>query len=403
MAKAIAHQRLETLIVPFSLVVWFPERNMADRTTKFDYESAVAVTLIKSFAERAWDKVTSEGMAMVTPITDADIERAVTDRKVLLETAEREKLAKPIRNEVLKRLLLDDKGNIVKPQYCGVSGNRRSLCFPEGLIKRVETYEGEVTPEIFDQLVDPMISISVKHFQTDMERTLAQVRENMGKTEGFEKPSWRSILGTGRTLIALGASQTQVRDAFTDAEGQRIHGLTRIDVLLPELNLFPRILDTKEDNADYINYTKIKYSDLPPFVRRLQPEVLAEFNEKQLARGKAVEQPADLTELDKYFRDVTTGTRDKSASMMDRSSVERLQKQNPIIIVQRMAEMILKNETRILEPLLALGQPLNDVVKIGDWGPDSRPIFKLLDKVTHAADQEVRDNLLRQVAELVKE
>lgn len=277
------------------------------------------------------------------------------------------------------------KGKIIVPKYMGVSGNCRNAVLLAANVARY-TMKPEALPIITEY---PVI---VREFENEKERAIAQMLENMGKLEGFSKPSEKDQLKCAQFILEQGGTQSDLRRAFTDTTGQKLFGILTLNKRFPAVKLVERIMKDPAD-PQFIRYGGIKGSDLPRLVTRSDTKALAELNAKNETAGNEQVKPLDQAGLENFLGKPKTN----EPKIMAKDNIAALQTQNSNCIVKAVAGAIINNNVDPLNPYIVHAAVYNAVETLCSKGvgPDLDAILTSLTKATdvNVAIKSVKDLL----------
>ncbi len=366
------------MMVKVSDVFHHPEYNVA-RLSGDSVTEGKKKELTAALIREGW-RMNGDGVLEVTKITDSWKERAVQE---LTKQWEDLKAQSEKDSEALAKLKCFEvnrvkSGKIIVPKYMGVSGNCRNSVLLDANVAR---YTAKPTPEHPDPL--PLITeypVIVREFENEKERAIAQALENMGKLEGFSKPSEKDQLRCANFIMQNGGSQSDLRRAFTDTTGQKLFGIITLNNRFPEVQLLDRIINRDPADPTFIRYGGIKGSDLPRLVMRSDSRALEEHNRKQEVNGNELVRPLDRAGLENFL-----GTpKVNDPKIMKKDNIANLQTQNSNRIVQATAKSIIENNVDPLAKYIAHAAVYNAVETLCDMnvGPDLDAVLTALTKST---------------------
>jgi hypothetical protein len=366
MASANSHAQM----VKVSDVFHHPEFNVA-RLSGDSVTDSKRKELTGALIREGW-RMNGDGVLEVVKISKEWLEKAVSE---LTKTWEELKAKAEKDGNELPRLHCFEanrvnKNKIIAPKFMGVSGNCRNAVLLDANIARY-TAKPESLPLITEY---PVI---VREFENERERAIAQMLENMGKLEGFSKPSEKDQLKCAQFILAQGGTQSDLRRAFTDTTGQKLYGILTLDKRFPEVKLVERIQRDPADPA-FIRYGGIKGSDLPRLVMRSDEKALAEHNRKQETAGNEQVKPLDRAGLENFLSVPKTN----DPKIMKKDNILEMQTQNPNRLVQAVAAAIINNNVDPLNKFMVHSTVYNTVESLCDLGvgPDLDAILVGLTK-----------------------
>lgn len=372
----MAGVNVHSQMVKVSEVFHHPEFNVARLSGDYGSEKELA-KLQALLVSEGW-RMNGDGVLEVVAITDEWKNRAVADL-----TAQWEKLkesaskAEKDANDILHvfETVRVAKGKIIVPKYMGVSGNRRNKVL---LNANVARYLASGDDAIITQY-----PVLIRDFANEKERVIAQMLENMGKLEGFDKPSEKDMLLCAQVILHKGGIQDDIRRAFGATTGQKVYGILTLNTRFPEVKLLDRIINTDPKHPSFIRYGPIKGAKLPNLVLRSDPKELTKKNVAERTAGQPETQPLTQEGLEEFL-----GTKVvNQPKIMERKNIEALATNNPVNIGKAYAKAIESNNTDVINKFLANAPVYNACETLCDKGigPDLDLILTALTKAQDLA------------------
>lgn len=352
-------------MVKVSEVFHHPDFNAARMSGDYGSEKELK-KLQELLTVEGW-RMNGDGVLEVVAITDDWKKRAVEEL-----TAQWEELKERVSKGDNKassllhvfEMIRTAKGKIIVPKYMGVSGNRRNKVLLNANVARYESEKGDLNGLKGDDAVITQYPVLVREFANEKERVIAQMLENMGKLEGFDKPSEKDMLLCAQVILAKGGIQDDVRRAFGASTGQKVFGILTLDNRFKELDLLNRIINTDAKDPRFIRYGPIKGAKLPGLVLRSDPKELAKKNLAERTAGQPETQPLTLEGLEEFL-----GTKMvNQPKIMDRKNIEALSQNNPVGVGKAYAKAVMENNTDVLNKYLANATVYNAVESLCDKG-----------------------------------
>ncbi len=369
-------------VVKVSDVFHHPEFNVA-RLSGDSVTEGKKKELTAALVREGW-RMNGDGVLEVVKISKDWETRAVHDLNAAWEDYKAK--AEKDSNELPRLKVFEanriSKGKIITPKYMGVSGNCRNAVLLDANVARYTT-KPEPLPLITEY---PVI---IREFENERERAIAQMLENMGKLEGFSKPSEKDQLRCAQFILAQGGTQSDLRRAFTDTTGQKLYGILTLDKRFPTVKVVERI---QKDPADkeFIRYGGIKGSDLPRLVMRSDPKALAEHNRKMETAGNDQVKPLDAAGLENFLSVPKTN----DPKIMKKDNIVEMQTQNPNRLVQAVAGAIVNNNIDTLAKFIAHAPAYNTLESLCDLGFGVE-LDEILVAITKASKPEVAIKTLK--------
>jgi hypothetical protein len=330
-----------------------------------DYGSESELKKLQTSLVRDGWREDANGTLLAVPITDEWKARAVTEL-----AAKWEELKEKVKTDSKAQSLLTVfeanrvKGTkIIIPKFMLDSGNRRNSILDAANVDRYEAKQPLITE----------FPIIVRHFESEKDRIIAQMLDNMGKLEGFNKPNEKDMLLCGQVILQKGGVQNDIRTAFGATTGQKLHGILTLNTLFPTVNLLNRIINTDAKDPSYLRYGPISGSALPGLVKRATPKELAKENDKRITAGLDAIQPLTAEGLETFLGTKTVN----QPKIMERKNIEALSQNNPCNVGKAFAKSVMDNNTDGLNKYIAHAGVYNAVETLCDKniGPDLEAIL----------------------------
>jgi hypothetical protein len=362
--------QIHSQTVKISDVFHHPEFNVARLSGDYGSEKELA-KLQGLLTVEGW-RQNGDGVLEVVAITDDWKARAVAEL-----TAQWEDLKEKVKTDSKVGPFLHvfeinhvKNGKIITPKYMGVSGNRRNKVLAAANVARYEANG--------DDAIITQYPVLIRDFANEMERYIAQMLENMGKLEGFDKPSEKDMLLCAQQILAKGGIQDDIRRAFTPTTGQKVFWILTLNQRFPEVKLLDRIINTDPKHPSFIRYGPIKGAKLPNLGVRSDPVALAKKNLTERTAGQPETQALTQDGLEEFL-----GTKTVNApKIMERKNIEALSQNNPCNVGKAFAKAVVDNNTDIINKYIAHAGVYNAVETLCDKGigPDLEQILLSLTK-----------------------
>lgn len=370
----MANVNVHSQMVKVSDVFHHPEFNIARLSGDYGSEKELA-KLESLLVVEGW-RMNGDGVLEVVAITDEWKSRAITEL-----TAQWEKLKESVSkaekdsNDILHvfETVRVTKGKIITPKYMGVSGNRRNKVLLSANVARYQVSG--------DDAIITSYPVLVRDFPSDKDRIVAQMLENMGKLEGFDKPSEKDMLLCAQQIMQKGGIQDDIRKAFGATTGQKVYGILTLNNRFPDVKLLDRIINTDPKHPSFVRYGPIKGAKLPNLVLRSDTKELAKKNAQERTAGQPETQPLTKEGLEEFL-----GTKMiNQPKIMDRKNIEALAENNPVNVGKAYAKAVVDNNTDLINKFLAHATVYNACETLCDKGigPD---LDLILGSLTRAQD-----------------
>lgn len=361
MAKAVENL---AIVIFAGLIYWFKERNEARMTGQYgdDKESE---KVMRSMTNDGWFR-TGDGIIEVCRMSKEDQDRAL---KLLQNRWEELKAEAEQTNNTLSLKTWEaihvQNGKLVKPEYEGISGNRRG-----SLLHKVNIARNKVKPEDGGPL-PPIteIPVIVKEFANEQERMDAQMMENTRKAEGYLPPSDLDMLKWSIKRVQLGGLQKDLRRVLTDTTGQKYYWIIELNRRFPKAGFIERLCKPVDDTA-HIRLSAVKGNELPNLGLRSDPEKLAEHNAKAKNKGKAgdILEPLTLERFQAYLNEIGKKPVSNEKKMMDKDTIKSLAGNNAGSVIERVLDAVIQNNTDGLKALVDNTEASKALLRLIDEG-----------------------------------
>ena len=314
----------------------------------------------------------------LSQMADLEMERREAAWASLKSEAQTGGTKEKLRLTVWEKLYVE-AGKIIKPLYIFLTGNRRASEFFNAMVERVDLTNEETGKPFGLASIDDTVPVIYEDYSGKEYRLKIQVRENAFKKRDFLPESAIDQLIITSRKMNYGASQSAIRDTFTSPTlGVKYYYLILLDRKFPEVGIYERC-QLKPDNDRCIPLAAVRHDVLQGMGQRFTAESTKEYNAKPSTKQ---EMPV-LTqkEVEEYFSTgIKKGAGGGGVKIMDKTNIQNLSLQNANPIVRAAAEAIHANETKGLEPMIAIAPACNYllVLKRDDDYPNAERLLKAL-------------------------
>lgn len=385
MAKAQAL----AITVNFASVIWFKDYNFARLSGDYGTDAQLK-TVHDSLVSQDW-LMDDNGIIKVEALPADLVERAINSRLMeyegLKNLAKLDPATKLIEVETFELLYCDANKKIITPQYLAITANRRST----------QVFKAKVERRRQKLPIGVELPVIVMKFANTLERIRAQVTENEQKMTGYKEMGELDRVLAAQIIFQQGGTEADVTREFKRGTAQKLWGIVRLDARWPNVEIINR-MKLEPTNPRYIG-NGLDKEVLRNLVIRSNSDELAAFNDKQVKFGKEKALPADESIVETYVSNPKAGGR-QSTPTLKRETKENLAANSPNVLVKKVFEADLANNTEILEPFRVNAAGFNmlyDIILAGDYPP----VELILAKIVSLKNGE-RQKLINALLEITK-
>lgn len=397
--------------VRFARIAWFRDLNKARPSGYYGSDKELE-SLRRGLAEEGWWPDVN-GVIEAEAISPERVKIALEERQRQWDNLKIESQSNADRLIDLKvyEELFVENGKLVKPEYIGITGNRRASQFYLAMVlrRRMIMERGKMAPEekaqaekelSLEPVLPDTIGVIVGDYSDPQVRLEAQVRENEGKRKYFLGSSPLDQLLFARELLSMGSNQSRLRRVFTSATlGVKYYFICLLDARFPNVKIIDRCklppVDSEgKPTPGYIHIPSVRQEDLQSMGQRLSAEETDAYNRKLLAKGLPARPPVTEQEVMDYFADPktaqTNGT--QQAKVMDRNAIKGIGDVHPNPLVAETAKAVYSNNGDPLKKFIAIADACKALLTLEEQG-DYPFAEKLLIALAKAAKGKERNEL----------
>lgn len=403
---------VNSIIVPFAKVMWNKAFNRARPTGNYG-DANQRKALVGQLAREAWwkgpnglveaDTLSSTWKVDGNPLplstlVEQEMERRNEQWKFLKMQAEND-TSKANDLKIFEEIYVHN-GKLIRPEYLGVTGNRRGSAFLEAMIVRstLKADDGNTPlPRDYD------IPLRIDDFSDQERRLDEQVKENVGKTQANLATSSLDMLLIAREMLSLGSTQGKLRTRFGDSQGVKMYYMCIMDRKYPDLKIINRC-QLPADDPTWIPLQSVKYPVLQDMAQRFDAASTDEHNKKLAKKNEGPKPVLTREEVADYFADVRKNPDGGSIKMLDKNAVLSISQVHANPFVQLAAKRVYTNaedDANKLKKAEVFGPACENLIILEGQG-DLPFAEKILDGLVKLGKGKVRDNAEAAILEILE-